>query len=174
MKKFVVNNREFILREFDEEKDSVEELTDLLHRAYKRLKDMGLNFEATHQDAEKTRKLLNKGICFVLTENDKLVGTILYHLKQHKDAPELYYDKDVVLFGKFAVDPGYQNQGLGSLLMDFIEDFARSNGKKKIILDTSEKAQHLIDYYSKRGYSYIQHWKWGMVNYRSVVMGKDL
>jgi len=161
------------LREFDIEKDSVEELTDLLHRAYKRLKDMGLNYEATNQDAEKTRKLVKKGICFVLVENKKLMGTILYYIQQHKNAPELYNHKDVVLFGKFAVDPEYQNMGIGSLLMNFIEDFARQNGKKKIILDTSEQALHLIDYYSKRGYKYIQHWKWH-VNYHSVVMGKEL
>jgi GNAT superfamily N-acetyltransferase len=78
------------------------------------------------------------------------------------------------LFGKFAVDPDYQYQGLGGMLMDFIEDYARLQGKKQIILDTSDKAQHLIDYYSKRGYKYIQLWKWDIVNYSSVVMGKKL
>jgi len=173
-KKISVNNVEFILREFDIEKDSIEELTDLLHKAYKRLKDMGLNFVATYQDVESTRSHMKNGICFILTESDKIIGTIFYYLKKIKGAPDIYHKDNIVLFGKFAVDPDYQNQGLGSLLMDFIEDYARSNGKRKIILDTSEEAQHLIDYYSKRGYGYIQHWKWNMVNYRSVVMGKEL
>jgi GNAT superfamily N-acetyltransferase len=152
----------------------VEELTDLLHRAYKRLADMGLRFIATFQDAEATKRQQKRGVCFILTEKEKLVGTVLYYLKTFEDAPDIFKDKDVVLFGKFAVDPEYQNSGLGSYLLNFIEDYARQEGKKQMMLDTSEKAQHLIDYYEKRGYIYIQHWQWKDVNYRSVVMGKKL
>jgi GNAT superfamily N-acetyltransferase len=135
---------------------------------------MGLRFIATFQDVESTRAQLNKGICFVLMESEKLIGTIFYYLKTFSDAPPIYKEKDVVLFGKFAVEPEYQNMGLGSILMNFIEDYAKQNGKKKIILDTSEKAGHLIKYYEKRGYKYVQHWQWPDVNYRSVVLGKYL
>ena len=174
MKTFMLNNKTFTIREFDIEKDSAEELTDLLHRAYKRLADMGLRFIATHQDVETTRRHLERGICFILSENGKLIGTIFYYLKSYTDGPEIFKDDSAVLFGKFAVEPEYQNIGLGSELMNFVEDYARANGKKQIILDTSEKALHLIDYYEKRGYKYIRHWQWEDVNYRSVVMGKML
>ena len=171
---FKINNTEYNIRLFDVKKDSVEELTDLLHKAYKCLADMGLSFIATHQDTEFTRKYLEKGECYVLTEGEKLTGTIFYYLKTFSDAPDIFKRKDTVLFGKFAVDPACQNLGLGSRLMDFVESYAISKGKKQIVLDTSEKAFHLIDYYGKRGYVIVQHWQWPDVNYRSVVMSKAL
>ena len=174
MVKFTINNTEYTIRLFDNERDSIEELTELLHRSYKRLADMGLNFIATKQDAEYTRKYMEKGECYVLNEGEKLTGTIFYYLKTFNDAPDIFKREDTVLFGKFAVDPSCQNLGLGSRLMDFIENLAISNGKKQIVLDTSEKALHLIDYYNKRGYEIVQHWQWPDVNYRSVVMRKNL
>lgn len=174
MDTFVLKNKEYTIRLFDAERDSIEELTNLLHRAYKRLAEMGLNFIATHQDAEYTRKYLEKGECYILTEGEKLAGTIFYYLKTFNDAPDIFKREDTVLFGKFAVDPARQMLGLGSRLMDFVESYAISNGKKQIVLDTSEKAFHLIDYYTKRGYEIVQHWQWPDVNYKSVVMRKTL
>lgn len=135
---------------------------------------MGLRFIATFQDEEFTRNHLKMGVCYVLTFNGKMIGTIFYYTKKISHGPEIYQQDDVVLFGKFAVDPDYQKTGLGNILMEFIEDLARNKGKGKIILDTSEKALHLIDYYEKRGYEYVQHWQWSDVNYMSVVMAKKL
>jgi len=172
LKKFVLNNNEYIIREFNIDKDSVAELTSLLHRAYKRLADMGLNFIATFQDEDYTLNYLKKGICYILTDGNKIIGTIFYYTKMWDDAPEIFKQDDVVIFGKFAVDPEYQKTSLGSIMMDFIEERAVLDGKKRIVLDTSEKALHLIDYYEKRGYKYVHHWQWPDVNYRSVIMSK--
>jgi len=173
---FTHNNTNYIIRLFDESIDSVEELTSLLHRAYKRLADMGLHFVATHQSVDYTRNYLKIGECYILTSQGtkKLIGTIFYYTSMWEDAPDVYRRDDTVLFGKFAVDPDKQNSGLGSKLMDFIEEKARLNGKKAVVLDTSEKALHLIDYYAKRGYEYLHHWQWPDVNYRSVVLRKQL
>ena len=41
--------------------DSIAELTDLLHRAYRRLADMGLCYWATHQTEEQTRERIAGG-----------------------------------------------------------------------------------------------------------------
>ena len=174
MIKFNIINKEYEIRLFDIEKDSVSDLTVLLHRSYKRLADMDLHFIATFQDEEYTRNYLNKGDCFVLTDSGKIIGTIFYYTEIWADAPEIYKRPGVVLFGKFAVDPGYQNMGLGSKLMDFIENYALENSKSEIVLDTSEKAFHLIDYYNKRGYRFEHYWQWRDVNYRSVIMAKKL
>lgn len=174
LKTIVINNKEFIIREFNVEKDSVAELTGLLHRAYKRLADMGLNFIATFQDEEYTRNYLKKRLCYILTDNNKIIGTVFYYTKMWSDAPDIFKQDDVVLFGKFAVEPDLQQNGIGSALLDFIENHAVINGMKRIVLDTSEKAGHLISYYEKRGYKYIHHWQWPDVNYRSVVMCKVL
>jgi GNAT superfamily N-acetyltransferase len=152
----------------------VEELTNLLHRAYKRLADMGLNFIATFQSVEYTRNYFKKGECYILESAGKLAGTVFYYTTMWDDAPEIYKQTDSVLIGKFAVEPELQNLGLGSKLMDFFESLARINNKKRVVLDTSEKALHLIDYYNKRGYIYELHWQWPDVNYKSVILSKEL
>jgi len=174
MKTFKLNNSNYTIRLFDESKDSVEELTSLLHRAYKRLADMGLNFVATYQTVDFTRKYFKKGECYILETNGKLTGTVFYYTSMWNDAPEIYQDPDSVLIGKFAVEPELQKLGLGAKLMDFVESLAFERDKKRVVLDTSEKALHLIDFYNKRGYEYKHHWQWPDVNYKSVVLCKEL
>lgn len=174
MEKLTVANSVYEIRKFDESFDSVDELTDLIHRAYKRLADMGLNFVATHQDSNETRSRLVKGDGFVLYSGQKLTGTITLYKERNKSQCQWYREEGVSYFGQFAVEPELQNNGIGSRLMEFIEDYAATSGLKEIALDTSEKAQHLIDYYSKRGYRFIQYLQWDRVNYRSVVMSKKL
>jgi GNAT superfamily N-acetyltransferase len=174
MKSFTLNNTYYTIRLFDHSRDSVEELTDLLHRAYKRLADMGLNFIATFQSVEYTRNYFKKGECYILEANNNLAGTVFYYTTIWDDAPDIYKSSDSVLIGKFAVEPELQNTGLGSRLMDFVESHAIENNKKRVVLDTSEKALHLIDYYKKRGYEYIHHWQWPDVNYKSVILSKEL
>ncbi|NOS86225.1 MAG: GNAT family N-acetyltransferase [Ignavibacteria bacterium] len=169
-----LNNTNYTIRLFDESRDSVEELTGLLHRAYKRLADMGLNFIATFQSVEYTRNYFKKGECYILESHNKLAGTVFYYTTMWDDAPEIYKHNDSVLIGKFAVEPELQNLGLGSKLMDFVESLACENNKKRVVLDTSEKALHLIDYYNKRGYEYKHHWQWPDVNYKSVILSKEL
>lgn len=164
---------EIEIRKFGEG-DSCEELTELLHRAYRRLADMGLRFIATTQSAEFTRKHMEKGECFLAFKEGKLIGTVFYYTKMWKDAPPLYQKETVALFGKFAIEPELQNKGYGKVLLDFIEEHARKNGKKEMVLDTSEKALHLIEHYKKQGYKVVHYWQWNDVNYRSVIMAKTL
>jgi GNAT superfamily N-acetyltransferase len=171
----LVNIDEFQIRPYDGQIDSVTELTGLLHRAYKRLADMGLNFVATYQDDEETKKRIMSGECFVITApGEALVGTITLYKDRAKSQCEWYRQKGVSYFGQFAVEPEFQNLGLGSRMMEFIENHALNSGLSEIALDTSEKAEHLINYYEKRGYRFIQHQQWDRVNYRSIVLSKKL
>ncbi len=135
---------------------------------------MGLNFIATFQSVEYTQKYFKKGECYVLVSGEKLLGAVFYDTSMWDDVPDIYKLSDSVLIGKFAVEPELQNKGLGSKLMDFVEAHAKLNKKNRVVLDTSEKAFHLIDYYQKRGYKYIHHWQWPDVNYKSVILSKEL
>ena len=135
---------------------------------------MGLKFVATYQSVEHTQKYFTKGECYVLVSGGVLKGTVFYYTTMWDNAPDIYKMSDSVLVGKFAVEPELQNLGLGSKLMDFVESRAAKNNKKRVVLDTSEKALHLIEYYNKRGYKYQHHWQWPEVNYKSVVLSKEL
>jgi len=160
------------IRPFDET-DSVAEVTSLLHRSYKRLADMGLHFVATYISEEDTKQFIDKGECFVAELEGKIIGTILIYPKG-KNTPEFYRRNDVAVFGKFAVDPLYQNKGVGEMLMNYIENHVKSKGIKELALDTAEQAAHLIEYYKKRGFRFIGYQKWSVTNYRSVIMSKTL
>jgi len=58
--------------------------------------------------------------------------------------------------------------------MDHVESVAKQDGVTELALDTSEKAEHLIRYYTRRGYRFVEHTQWPDVNYRSVIMTKTL
>ncbi len=158
--------------------DSIEELTSLLHVSYKRLADMGLKFVATYQTAEYTKNFIKNGECFIIKNDDgQIIATVMYYnspFMKEEDTPEWYLKDEVSYFGKFAVHPDYQCKGIGGEMMDYVEEYAKSKGKTELALDTSEKALHLIKYYEKRGYRFIQYHQWDVTNYRSVVMSKKL
>jgi GNAT superfamily N-acetyltransferase len=135
---------------------------------------MGLNFWATYQDDKTTKQRLTTGESFVMTLNDVIIGTITLYKDKQGSSCKWYSIKGVSYFGQFAVEPEYQNYGLGSYMMEFIENYARDSGLNEIALDTSEKAEHLLKYYEKRGYRFIQHQQWDKVNYRSIVLSKSL
>lgn len=182
-----VNNKQlnFLLNSFSirlfKSSDSIAELTSLLNRAYKPLADRGMNFVASHQTEEQTSRHPVMGECFIavsdraVSDGSVIAGTIfIYSKKIPLNGPELYNDPDVLLWGKFAVEPSLQKTGIGKKLMNFIENLAVERGKKYLALDTSERAQDLIDYYTRNGYKFVCYHKWDVVNYRSVVMKKEL
>lgn len=56
--------------------DNLEELTSLLHRAYKQLVDQGMFALASHQDVSSTERRVKEAECFVAESDGKLTGTI--------------------------------------------------------------------------------------------------
>ncbi|MCH9031354.1 MAG: GNAT family N-acetyltransferase [candidate division Zixibacteria bacterium] len=98
--------------------DSLEELTEFLHRSYKSLADMGLRYLATHQSA--------------------------------------------------------QRQGVRSLLIERAEELARKDNASEIALDTAEPAMHLIEWYKRIGFRFIEYAESDVTNYCSVIMSKRL
>lgn len=154
--------------------DSIEELTALLHRAYKQLADIGLRFLATHQDANTTRNRVEAGDCFVAEINGRIIATITFYMPGKSYGSPWLDRPDVGHIGQLAVEPEYQGHGIASRLMHFIEDHARRRGVAELALDTSEKATHLISWYERQGYKFIEHAQWNITNYRSVVMSKTL
>jgi GNAT superfamily N-acetyltransferase len=154
------------------EDDSVEELTELLHRAYKVLADMGLKFLATHQTVDITRTRISKGTCYVAELDGRIVGTICYRTpSQTKGTP--HYDRpDVAYIGQMAVEPALQGQGIATKLMRHVEELARADGALELAFDTSEQATHLIEWYERLGYRAVGHVQWDVTNYRSVIFSK--
>ncbi|MEO5807428.1 GNAT family N-acetyltransferase [Devosia sp.] len=154
--------------------DSISELTALLHRAYASLAQMGLHYRATDQDGDVTRNRIAQGQCLVALDGGALRGTILFRDTTQTRGCHWYDQPDVACFGQFAVEPDLQGKGLGTALIAHAEARAFACGAREIALDTAEPATHLVSWYNRLGYRFIEHAQWSHTNYRSVILSKAL
>ena len=157
--------------------DSIDELTELLHRAYRGLAEMGFRFFASHQTSEQTARRIAGAHCWVaVSGGGRLVGTVCLSDDRRKhDSRCAYYQRPGVwTCNQFAVEPALRRRGIGAAMMDVVEGAAAACGAAEIALDTAEGAAHLIRYYERRGYRVVGHVQWEITNYRSVVMSKPL
>jgi len=161
---------------YDANRDSLEEITLLLHRAYAVLAEMGFNYVAATQSSLVTQERLNAGIAYTARINEQIVGTITYYSTTPKtpEEPDYYKRIEVAHFGQFAVLPEMQNLGIGNNLVELVESVALSEGKHEIACDTAEGATDLIEYYKRRGYRPIGYQQWGHACYRSILLSKSL
>lgn len=152
--------------------DDVNAITEILHEAYAPLLAAGMRFMASHQSPLTTLYRMSKGETIVALDGDQLVGTItLADIAETSGSP--FYDRsDVADFGQFAVRPSHQGRGIGSTLLQLVEDRAQEKGVVELALNTSEHAAHLIALYEQKGYRFIEHVQWRDVNCRSLVFGK--
>ncbi len=154
--------------------DSLEELTEFLHRAYDVLAGMGLRYLATHQEVDVTRRRVAGGVCLLAVNGEKIAGTITCYPPGHcKGSPWLERDA-VAHMGQLGVDPDLRGQGIGTRLIAAAESHARAYNATELALDTAEPATHLIEWYKRLGYRFIEYADWDVTNYRSVVMSKKL
>lgn len=156
------------------DQDSLEALTALLHRAYAPLAEMGLRYLATHQSVDITRDRIAGGVCFVAELEARLIGTIKYSPPGRERGSPWMQRPEVAHISQFGVERSWQRQGIGARLMDHVEAYARDDGAEELALDTAKPAVHLIRWYERRGYRFIEEVDWEVTNYVSVVMSKRL
>lgn len=154
--------------------DSMEELTSLLHRAYRAQVEMGLRPLAGRQDAATTKKRCSSGECYVAVLNGAIVGTILFHEVEDAKGPPWFANKHVDSFSQFGVDPLIQGKGVGQKLLDTVERRAVECGATELGLSMAEPDTNLMAFYTRRGYRFIEYWQWPYTNYRSVILSKAL
>jgi GNAT superfamily N-acetyltransferase len=166
--------------------DSLEELTALLHRAYRAQVEMGLRPLAGRQDVETTRKRCTSGECYIALLHTsgppvkgrdgaaRLVGTILFHEVEDAKGPPWFQNPFVDSFSQFGVDPNLQGRGIGRLLLEVVERRARECGATELGLSMAEPDTGLMEFYKRRGYRFIEHWQWPYTNYRSAILSKTL
>ncbi|HET7542133.1 MAG TPA: GNAT family N-acetyltransferase [Polyangiaceae bacterium] len=158
-----------------EASDSLQELTDLLHRAYATLGARGLNYTAVDQSVISTREQIARKECYLAFVGCRMVGTLLLGAAGPRQLDcEWYRRPGVWIIGRFAVEPALQGQGIGSQMLALAEQRARSQGALEAALDTAEGAEHLVELYEKRGYRRVGYVQWEGKSYRSLVLSKAL
>lgn len=164
------------IAEFDRDRDSVEELTSLLHRAYRALAEMGFNYVAATQAVMTTAKRIEWAkSCWIARNGDSLAGTVCYYDgTRSANEPDWYRRENVAHFAQFAVEPEMQSRGIGSALLDVVERRARADGKAELACDTAAGATHLIEFYRRRGFREVGSHRWPHATYESRILSKAL
>ncbi len=154
--------------------DSIEDLTDLLHRAFSRIGAMGIPCSCASQSPEMTRQRISRGECFVALHGGVIVGTITLYPPDASSASAHYRNDRVATLRQLAVDPRFHGRGIGSVLLRLAEHWALQRGYPWLALDTPEAADHLIDYYQRQGFGITETLQFTGRTYRSVVFSKSL
>jgi ribosomal protein S18 acetylase RimI-like enzyme len=154
--------------------DSLADLTDMIHRAYSALGDMGFNYTAVDQPVSVTRERVAEGECWVAEDEGRIVGTCMLSFPFPTFDNDYFSVDGHAYINQFAVEPELQGRGIGGLLLERIEQRAREEGAPDIGLDTADGAKHLIDFYRKRGYEVVDEIHYGGKSYKSVIMSKPL
>lgn len=165
----------YIIREFNEKDDSINNITKLLHRAYSIHKKKKLNYLASYQNNDVTYSRLKSGKSFVaVIKPNKIIGTITVYDNSTSILHRHYGKKNTYHFGQFAVDPEYQGLSIGKNLYLTIEKYCKENKAYSIMTDTSVKAKKLIRMYNKWGYRIIDKEHWENTNYYSFIFEKKI
>ncbi|MFK0017365.1 GNAT family N-acetyltransferase [Streptomyces sp. NPDC091027] len=153
-----------VVRRFAE-KDPVEDLTGLFHRAYADHAAAGRIFFASYQSSQDTANRLGKGECWVACRGDALVGTVT--VAAPHPVPEGYPAPATAgSFWQLAVDPSERGTGLGQRLLDLAEKRIMALGSAQAVIDTSAEAAELVGWYRRRGYVQVGTWRWNVTNLR--------
>lgn len=154
--------------------DSVDALTDLLHRAYCELRVAGFDFSAGSQSPAQTLWRISQGECFIAVDAGRVIGTVTMWPPSQDNRCVHYRRLEVAHFGQFAVDPASRGRGIGEALLAHVEDHALRRGYLELALDTAVDAERLISMYAKRGYRFVDRVRWRGKRRENVVMSKPL
>ena len=152
--------------------DSLVELTTLLHRAFARLKRMGLACRSADQPVAVTRQRICQGECFVAVCGGRIVGTLTLYRHERASESEVYRSRRVASLHQFAVEPEFQGRGIGRRLLEYAESWSARHGYRELALDTPAPAEHLIAFYQHHGFYRAETLAFTGRPYRSAVLVK--
>jgi GNAT superfamily N-acetyltransferase len=87
---------------------------------------------------------IERGDVFVADEGGQIVGVAV---TERRDTG-LFLDR-------LAVDPAKQGTGLGSWLLERLDEVARARGDRTLSLETAEMMEHLIRLYRRHGFEIV-------------------
>jgi len=101
---------------------------------------------------------IEKKNLFIYKNNSGVIGCVALSYDkdiEYNDIKWLTKDDKNLYVHRLAVDPKYQNKGIGKLLMDFAENYARDNKLKSVRLDTFSKNERNNRFYKSRKYTQL-------------------
>lgn len=133
------------------------ELLTLIQTSFQEVKDLGINWPSTNLTLEPLIENIKSAAMFVLERDGRLIATLTVRFPwEVDDSPSGY-----PFVWWFATLNEYRGQGVGNLLLKYVEEtFLRDTLKSAaIVLGTSaRKHPWLLDMYRRKGYEiFYQH-----------------
>ena len=91
----------------------------------------------------------NIGIIYILLEKNKIIGVVVFKIEQ-------YWEGKVIIIEDLAVKEKYKRKGIGRLLINKVENYAKNNKIKYINFLTNKKSKS-IKFYKKLGYKLLKN-----------------
>ncbi len=101
----------------------------------------------------------NRGRIFVLRNDDRIFGMVNLLFTISTAVGGL-----VILLEDFVIHPNHRGQGYGSMLLDYVDDFARKKNFQRITLLTDKMGAESQNFFKKEGFNYSH-----MVPMRKVI-----
>jgi ribosomal protein S18 acetylase RimI-like enzyme len=98
---------------------------------------------------------IKKKNLYIFKKNSLIKGCLALSYNkdmEYNDVKWLTKDDKNLYVHRLAVDPKFQKKGIGRLLMDFAEDYARDNKLKSVRLDTFSRNERNNRFYKSRKY----------------------
>ncbi|MFH0869167.1 MAG: GNAT family N-acetyltransferase [archaeon] len=97
--------------------------------------------------AEKLAEWFKLGLSSVLVDDDKIVAAIVAHTDDENDI--------VAWITLIVVNPAYHRKGIGTKVMNYMEDLLKSKGFVQMILFTEALNTESIKFYEKFGFAKV-------------------
>jgi GNAT superfamily N-acetyltransferase len=154
--------------------DPLDELTQLLHRAFSGLARQGIACQCASQPVEKTRERAARGECFIAVTGAQIIGTITLEPPDRGAAIVAYRDAATASVHQLAVDPTRQGEGVGGALVAYAAAWASARRYRHLALDTPEGALAQVAWYLERGFDVVEKARVPGRGYGSVVLSRRL
>jgi ribosomal protein S18 acetylase RimI-like enzyme len=93
---------------------------------------------------------------FLAFDGTKPIGYVVFYIKDYQENPFRYAYKSVHI-DQICVESNYQGNGIGSLLMDEVAQFAKVNGIRQLELSYWAENNHAKSFYAKQGFQTMHY-----------------
>lgn len=145
------------------------DITELLKLAYSEKAERGLNYLASQQDEETTRKRVGNGVCLVALADKKLVGTVTLKIYNPQGKNKKWYiGKKYATRHQLAVHPDYKGFGIGAKLREKTVTICYERNIDELLCTTSVYAKKVQKSWKRRGGQFVELKSFVNTNYYSV------
>jgi len=151
--------------------DSIHELTDLLHRAFKSEGQHPYAYPVAKQNEETTHKQIERGECWVAELDGRLIGFGIVWPPRPVVRWRWYRPRQSAHLPVLAVHPDFQRLGIGTMLLNHCEQSATRMGAWELTA-SSPVGSPQLSLYQRMGYRIFRYALRSETNYVSVIFAK--